>query len=161
MSPCCNKYKFPAFMKRKMSTLPPCLVHFIHNITLKSLISMECFLFFLKKNFTSEYMPYQNLHVHYGNTGCGVFKRGVQNQKDFCLRINILKEKLLNFEFWINGEVSKIGYHFRNKIFQILILSNNVKNKRFAPKLIFFNEKKIEKDSDDFLHRKLTLTARC
>ena len=27
----------------------------------------------------------------YGNTGCGVFKRGVQNQKDFCLRINILK----------------------------------------------------------------------
>ena len=30
-------------------------------------------------------------HVQYGNTGCGVFKRGVQNQKDFCLRINILK----------------------------------------------------------------------
>ena len=27
----------------------------------------------------------------YGNTGCGVFKRGVQNWKDFCLRINILK----------------------------------------------------------------------
>ena len=29
--------------------------------------------------------------VGYGNIGCGVFKRGVQNQKDFCLRINILK----------------------------------------------------------------------
>ena len=28
---------------------------------------------------------------NYGNTGCGVFKRGVQNQKVFCLRINILK----------------------------------------------------------------------
>ena len=27
----------------------------------------------------------------YGNTGCGVFKRGVQNWKDFCLRINIPK----------------------------------------------------------------------
>ena len=27
----------------------------------------------------------------YGNTGCGVFKRGVQNYKGFCLRINILK----------------------------------------------------------------------
>ena len=25
----------------------------------------------------------------YGNTGCGVFKQGVQNQNDFCLRINI------------------------------------------------------------------------
>ena len=28
----------------------------------------------------------------YGNMGHGVFKQGVQNQKDFCLRINILKE---------------------------------------------------------------------
>ena len=28
---------------------------------------------------------------HYGNTGCGVFKGGVQNKKDFCLRINMLK----------------------------------------------------------------------
>ena len=27
----------------------------------------------------------------YGNTGCGVFKQGVQNQKDFCIRINIRK----------------------------------------------------------------------
>ena len=33
----------------------------------------------------------KNLSGSYGNTGCGVFKRGVQNQKDFCLRINILK----------------------------------------------------------------------
>ena len=29
--------------------------------------------------------------IGYGNTGRGVFKRGLQNQKDFCLRINILK----------------------------------------------------------------------
>ena len=28
-------------------------------------------------------------YARYGNTGCGVFKRGVQNYKDFCLRINI------------------------------------------------------------------------
>jgi hypothetical protein len=27
----------------------------------------------------------------YGNTGCGVFKRGIQNYKNLCLRINILK----------------------------------------------------------------------
>ena len=25
--------------------------------------------------------------------------------------------KLLNFEFWINGEPSKIGHHFSNKFF--------------------------------------------
>ena len=29
--------------------------------------------------------------IHYGNTGCRVFKLGVQNYKDFCLKINILK----------------------------------------------------------------------
>ena len=38
--------------------------------------------------------------------------------------------------------------------------SKNVNNKEHAPKLIFFNEKKIEKDSDNFWHRKLTLKVR-
>ena len=46
---------------------------------------------------------------NYGNTGCGVFKRGLQN---FCLQITISQRKLLNFENWVNGEVSKIGHHF-------------------------------------------------
>ena len=40
------------------------------------------------------------------------------------------------------------------------MLSKNANNKKFAPKLIFFNEKKIEKDSDNFCHRKLTLKVR-
>ena len=31
-----------------------------------------------------------------------------------------------------------------------MILSKNVNNKRCAPKLVFFNEKKVEKDLDDF-----------
>jgi hypothetical protein len=30
------------------------------------------------------------------------------------------------------------------------MLSKNVNNKKCAPKLVFFNEKKIEKGSDDF-----------
>ena len=38
-----------------------------------------------------------------------------------------------------------------------MMLSKNVNNKKCAPKLIFFNEKKIEKDSDNFWYRKLTL----
>ena len=29
----------------------------------------------------------------YGDTGCQVFKRGVQNWKDFCLNINVQKGK--------------------------------------------------------------------
>ena len=38
------------------------------------------------------------------------------------------------------------------------MLSKNANNKKCAPKLIFFNEKKkIEKDSDNFWYRKLTL----
>ena len=32
--------------------------------------------------------------------------------------------------------------------------------KKFAPKLVFFYEKKVEKDSDDFWHRKLTLKVK-
>ena len=41
-----------------------------------------------------------------------------------------------------------------------MMLSKNVNNKKCAPKLIFFNEKKIEKDSDNFLYRKLTLKVK-
>ena len=40
------------------------------------------------------------------------------------------------------------------------MLSKNVNNKRCAPKLIFFNEKKIEKDLDNFWYRKLTLKVK-
>ena len=29
--------------------------------------------------------------AYYGNMGCAVFKRGIQNWKDFCLSINIPK----------------------------------------------------------------------
>ena len=43
------------------------------------------------------------------------------------------QKKLLNLEFWIYGKLSKIGHHF------------SVNNKKCAPKLVFFNEKKKEK----------------
>ena len=41
--------------------------------------------------------------------GCGVFKGGggVQNQKD-----THTQRKLLNFENWVYGKVSKIKHHF-------------------------------------------------
>ena len=41
-----------------------------------------------------------------------------------------------------------------------MTVSKNVSNKKCAPKLIFFNEKKIEKDSDNFWYRKLTLKVK-
>ena len=52
---------------------------------------------------------------------------------------------------------SKIWPNFSNKVVEKLMLSKSVNNKKCAPKLVFFNEKKIEKDSDDFWHRKFTL----
>ena len=38
----------------------------------------------------AQFSVYKTL-IRYGNTGCRVFKRGVQNWKDFCLKINIPK----------------------------------------------------------------------
>ena len=55
---------------------------------------------------------------------------------------------------------SKIRRHFRNKSRSILKLSKNVFYKKGGPKLILSCEKKIQKDSNDFWHRKLTLKVR-
>ena len=55
------------------------------------------------------------IQVHYGISGCGVFKTGIQNQKGFWLKTNCIQMKLPNFENWSNGELSKIGHHFSNK----------------------------------------------
>ena len=46
--------------------------------------------------------------------------------------------KLPNFENWSNGELSKIGHHFSNKL-----MVSNVNFKKCAPK-------NIEKDSYNF-----------
>ena len=45
---------------------------------------------------------------------------------------------------------SKIWPNFSNKLVEKLMLSNSVNNKKCASKFVFFNKKKIEKDSDDF-----------
>ena len=43
-----------------------------------------------------------------------------------------------------------MGIIFENKVIKMLMLSKNVNNKKCAPKFILFNEKKIEKYSDNF-----------
>ena len=48
------------------------------------------------------------------------------------------------------GRCQKLGVILVSKVIQKLMLSKNVNNKKCAPKLIFFNEKKIEKDPDNF-----------
>ena len=42
--------------------------------------------------------------IHYGNTGCQVFKRGGTKLERFLHKNQRTQRKLLNFEFWINGE---------------------------------------------------------
>ena len=51
--------------------------------------------------------------ITYGNPGCRVFTRRIQNKKGFWLKINCSQMKLLNFEDWSSDEPSKIGLHFR------------------------------------------------
>ena len=40
----------------------------------------------------------------YGNTGCGVFKRGGTKLERFLPKNQLTQRKLLNFENWANGE---------------------------------------------------------
>ena len=74
--------------------------------------------------------------IKYGNTGFRVFKGEIQNQNFFWLKINGSQIRLLNFENWSSGELSKIGHHFRKYSgFKIDVIKKNVNNKRYAPKL--------------------------
>ena len=51
----------------------------------------------------------------------------------------------------------KMGRHFSNKVVLKLKSAKNAFYKKGVLKFTFFNEKKIQKDSDDFWHRKFTL----
>ena len=74
---------------------------------------------------------------------------GPQNQ-GFCLKINCSQMKLPNFVSSSGDGSSKIGHDFSNKVVQKLKLSINHFYKKCAHKQLFFNKKKIQKDSDDF-----------
>ena len=49
------------------------------------------------------------------------FQVGVTKLERFLHKNQLTQRKLLNFEFWINGELSKIGHHFSNNVIQKLI----------------------------------------
>jgi hypothetical protein len=66
------------------------------------------------------------LVIVYGNTDCRVFKRGIQNWKDFLPKNQYTQRNFEKFENWVNGEVSKIGHHFREKSdLKIDVIKNN------------------------------------
>ena len=68
-------------------------------------------------------------NVHYGNTGNGVSSPGIQNQKDFCLRINIPKGNQSNSR---NSKISFGRVDFSAKIFLILYPSFKNSTTRIA-----------------------------
>ena len=47
--------------------------------------------------------------IHYGVTSYGMSRPGIQNEKDFCIKINIPKRKLFTFENWTNGEPQQLA----------------------------------------------------
>ena len=54
--------------------------------------------------------------MYYGNTGCGVFKGGIQNLNSFGLQISCSQMKLLNFANSFGGVVSKgAKFDFQSK----------------------------------------------
>ena len=77
--------------------------------------------------------------------GLWSFQRGGTKLERFLPKNEHTQRKLLNFENWINGEVSKNRHHFRNKSRSVSMLSKNVNNKKRAPKTMFFKEEKIER----------------
>ena len=70
------------------------------------------------------------LALLYGSLrGCKVWQYGLwsfqtgNTKLDFCLRINIPQKKLLNFVFWINGELSKsVKIWLSKSIFYVKII---------------------------------------
>ena len=60
----------------------------------------------------------------YGNTGCGVFKRGYEIRKIVAQESTYSKEIIEFLD--LDGELSKIGHHFSNKVIYKFILSKNV-----------------------------------
>ena len=53
---------------------------------------------------------------HYGNTGCWVYKQGVQNWKDFCPKINIPKGNYWILRIGVMGRCQILGIILENKV---------------------------------------------
>ena len=64
----------------------------------------------------------------YDTTCCRVFKWGVQNWKDFCLKMNIPQGNYSILKIGVMGRCQKLGIILENKVILKLMLSKNVNN---------------------------------
>ena len=78
------------------------------------------------------------------------FQAGDTKLERFLPKNQHSQRKFMNFDNWSNGELSKIGHCFSNNVILKMMLSKDGNIKRWAPKLVNFNEKEIKKDSVDF-----------
>ena len=78
------------------------------------------------------------------------FSNGGTKLKIFLYKNQHTQRKLLNFEFWINSELSKIGHHFSNKRFRKEFYQKMSITKNVLLNWYSSMKKKIEKDWDDF-----------
>ena len=80
------------------------------------------------------------------------FDKNLSDWRHYCTDYKNDLDFFLRLTKWpkIAAKKAKFFRNFRNKSCSILMLQKNRKNKKCAPKLILFNEKKIKKASDDF-----------
>ena len=83
------------------------------------------------------------------------FSNGGTKLERFILRINILKGKYQILRIGLmgrhcSGRCQKLGIILENQVHTLKMLLKNVNHKKCAPKLILFNVKEIENDSNNF-----------
>ena len=81
-------------------------------------------------------------------------------KQDFWPKFNLLNGKHSILRIQGAPVRQKLGMILENKVVQKLKLEKKVLNKKWSLKLIFINEKKIQKNAVNFWHRKLTLKKR-
>ena len=85
------------------------------------------------------------IHIGYGNIGWQVFKWRVQNWNRFLPENQHTQGNYWILTIGLMERCQELGTILENKVIKKLMLSKNVKNKKCAPTLIFFNEKKWER----------------
>ena len=65
---------------------------------------------------------------HNGSTGCGVLKRGTQNKKDFCIKINIPKENYWILRIGLMGSLSSLQNSEFLKLITLIFYAKKLTN---------------------------------
>ena len=119
------KLNFPSIWLQFWQTNKPncilCIANFKHSIACARLdssnISYNIFQYYslwtLHLAFHSIDVPNFPVSVYcwvYGNTGCRVFERGVQNWKVFCIKINIPKGNYWILRIGVMGRCQKVPW---------------------------------------------------